>query len=328
MLRRRFVGSGLMLSGALAAGSLAGGTEFTRSVAKAAEFTGISAWLNTPESLSIAQCRGSVVLVNFWTYSCINSRRPMVYLKRWHAQYSPAGLRVIGIHTPEFQFEHNRSNVETYVKEAGIQFPVALDNSHGTWDSWDNQAWPGFHLVDRHGRIVLRRYGEGYAYEMEMAIRDALGLPHSGLEAHPDDDPDFSGIQSPEMYFGAIHPTTQAAVQSPRLGTAHYTFAGSTAPNLNRYLLDGTWTREDERLVQVSPRGGLRVLFWAAKLYMVAYAPRPGFVRLRLNGGSESTSEISWPTLYTLVDGSSSGRNLLEIDSATPGLTLYSTTFG
>jgi thiol-disulfide isomerase/thioredoxin len=329
MSRRQLLRSGLFISGALAAGTLAVTPGLGGFRQLAPEFTGIDAWLNTPVPLSIAGSRGSVVLVTFWTYSCINSRRPMAYLKRWHAQYAASGLRVIGIHTPEFRFEHDRSYVERYVREAGIQFPVAQDNGYRTWEAWENDAWPGFHLVDRQGRIILRRDGEDYAHEMELALREALGLPSSGLEPHPGDDPDLSGIRSPELYYGAIHPTPQDPRQSPRLGNATYSFGAQDIPDLNRYLLNGGWSREDERLVQVSPHGGLRLRYWAAKSHIVASSPRAASIRVQIDRGAPATSEISWPTLYTLTDvGDSYREHLLEIESEMPGLTLFSTTFG
>jgi thiol-disulfide isomerase/thioredoxin len=327
MLRRRLLGSGLLLPGALATGSLAAMSRLARSEEGKPEFTGIDGWINTGP-ISLAQLRGTVGLVNFWTYSCINSRRPMMYLKRWHAEYGPLGLRVIGVHTPEFRFERDRSNVEIYIQEAGIQFPVGLDNRYETWDAFNNEAWPGFYLVDREGNVVLRREGEGYALEIERTIRNALGLSGARLVGHPGDDPDLSRIGSPEMYFGAQHPTPQDSAQSPRLGTAEYSFKQGNTPTLDRYLLDGTWSREDERLVLVSARGGLRFRFSAAKLYMVAAAPRTAAVRVRIDGEDKRPVEIGWPTLYTLVDGNTYGEHLLELEADTPGLTLFSTTFG
>jgi thiol-disulfide isomerase/thioredoxin len=251
MLRRRLLGSSLLLPGALATGSLAMTSRLVRSEEGKPEFTGIDGWVNTGP-ISLAQLRGTVGLVNFWTYSCINSRRPMMYLKRWHAEYGPLGLRVIGIHTPEFHFEHDRSNVEIYIREAGILFPVGLDNQYETWNAFDNEAWPGFYLVDREGNVMLGREGEGYALEIEQAIRNALRLAKADSAGHPGDDPDLSRIGSPEMYFGAEHPTPQDSAQSPRPGTAEYSFKQEHGLALNRYLLDGTWSREDERLVLVS----------------------------------------------------------------------------
>jgi thiol-disulfide isomerase/thioredoxin len=327
MLRRKLLGSGLLLSAALAAGPLAMMSGLARSMDAEPEFTGLDGWINSAP-ISLAQSRGSVRLVNFWTYSCINSRRPMTYLKRWHTEYGPAGLQVIGIHTPEFAFEHERSNVEKYVQQEGILFPVGLDNSYATWNAFQNEAWPAFYLVDRQGRVVQSWEGEDHAHESERAIRGALSLKPVEPAAHPGDDPDLSRIGTPETYFGAEHPTPQDIRQSPRLGTAKYRFIEEGGPALNEYLLDGTWTREDQRLVLASPRGSLRFRFSAAKLYMVASAPGTAPIRVRVDGEERPQPKIGWPTLYTVVDGDTYGEHLLELEAETPGLTLFSATFG
>jgi hypothetical protein len=182
--------------------------------------------------------------------------------------------------------------------------------------------------VDRDGRVVLVREGEGYGREMEGVIRSALGLAAKAPVDHPDDDPDLSRIQTQETYFGAQHPTPQDVRQVPSTGTAKYSFARTTGPAPNQYLLDGTWSREDERLVLVSARGGLRFRFSAAKLYVVAGSQRTAAIRVRVDGEEKPPVEIGWPTLYTLVDGNTYGEHLLELEAPTPGLTLFSMTFG
>lgn len=327
MLRRRLLKSGLLLSGGLAAASLGRIASLAQSADPGLEFADIDAWINA-KPVSMGQLRGTLTLVNFWTYSCINSRRPMIYLKRWHADYSSLGLRVIGIHTPEFRFEHDRFNVETYIRQEAILYPVGLDNGYRTWEAFQNNAWPGFYLVDRTGRIALAREGEGYGNEMERVIRATLGLAGTGRVDHPGDDPDLSRIRTPETYFGAEHPTPQDIRQSPRLGKAEYSFAEASGPPLNQYVLDGTWLREDERLVLVSARGGLRLRFSAAKLYMVAGAPKTATIHVRVDGEEQPPVEVGWPTLYTFVDGNTYSEHLLEVLADTPGLTLFSTTFG
>jgi len=276
--------------------------------------------------------RGKVVLVNFWTYSCINCRRTIPYLKRWQSEYGPAGLQVIGIHTPEFRFEHTRPNVDAYVREQAIPYPVGQDNEFRTWDAWENEAWPGFYLLDKQGQIVMVRLGEDHAHEIESSIRSLLGLPSTGTVGQPGDDPDFSHIGSPEMYFGAQHPTPQDTRQSPQLGEAHYSFSQAAGPGsgpvLNQYLLDGVWSREGERLVLRSARGGLRLRFSASDLYLVATAPQTAAVRIRVDGREMRPVQIGWPTLYTLVSGESYGEHLIELEADTPGLALFSATFG
>ncbi|HTI83407.1 MAG TPA: redoxin domain-containing protein [Acetobacteraceae bacterium] len=327
MMRRQFLGSGLLLSGALTGAPLITMSRRAQSSQTRPDFIGLDGWINS-EPIPLASLRGSVVLVNFWTYSCINSRRPMVYLKRWHAEYGRQGLRTIGIHTPEFRFERDRSNVESYIRQEGLRFPVGMDNAYATWNAFNNDAWPTFYLIDRSGRVVLVRAGEDHAHEIELAILGALGLAVSEPIGQPGDDPDLSRIGTPETYFGAQHSTPQDVRQSPRLGTATYSFAGSSGPKPNEYLLDGSWTRQGERLTLASARGALRFRFSAAKLYMVAGSARAASLSVRVDGIARPPVEIGWPTLYTIVDGNAYGEHLLELTADSPGLTLYSATFG
>jgi thiol-disulfide isomerase/thioredoxin len=329
MQRRHLLRSGLLLTGAAAAGSLALVSGLARPGGRTApEFTGIADWMNTTAPVSLAASRGKVVLVNFWTYSCINCRRTIPYLKRWQSEYGNLGFRIIGIHTPEFAFEHDRANVETYVRQTGIVYQVGQDNSFASWEAWDNTAWPGFYVLDRDGRVILVCEGEDHAHEMEGTIRGLLGLSRTGAFGLPDDDPDLSRIGSPETYFGSIHPTPQDGRQSPRLGEAEYSFVGAVTPRLNEYQLSGIWSRDGEPLVLRSSHGALRLRFSAAKIHLVATAPKAATVRIRLDGRQMPNVEISWPTLYTLVDGETYGEHLLELEADAPGLALFSATFG
>jgi thiol-disulfide isomerase/thioredoxin len=330
MLSRRSLVPRLLAAAAVSGGLLpaAHGAAQTGRGASAPEFTGIDGWLNTDAPLTLAGLRGKVVLVDFWTYSCINCRRTVPYLNRWQAEYGARGLQVIGIHTPEFGFERTRRNVAESVREFGIRYPVGQDNGFRTWRAWTNRAWPAFYLLDRDGRIVLVREGEGHAHELEDAIRALLGVAPGDAMAGSGDDPDLSRIRTPEIYFGALHPTPQDRAQSPRAGEAAYAFRAAAGPRLNQYQLDGTWARQDEALVLRSAQGGLRVRFSAAKLHLVAAAPRPAPLRVQVDGGRPQTVEVERPTLYTLLDGETYGEHVLEFESDTPGLSLFSATFG
>ncbi|HET6608622.1 MAG TPA: redoxin domain-containing protein [Rhodopila sp.] len=328
MNRRTFLGMGGLLAGVATLGLLPATPGLAQYGAgqPAPEFVGLSGWLNTTGPITLAEQSGHVVLVDFWTYSCINCRRTIPYLNRWHNEYGPLGLRVISIHTPEFGFERMRQNVAEGVKELGIQYPVGQDNHFQTWRAWNNEAWPAFYILDRDGRVVLVREGEGYAHEMEAVIRDLLnlgpGAPHKG------DDPDLSRIASPEMYFGSIHPTPQDRAQAPRPGEATYAYANGPGPRLNTYRLDGTWFREKEALVLRSSKGGLRMRFSAAKLHLVASAPTPTPIHIRVDGGDARSLQIEHPTLYTLVDGDRYAEHLVEVETDQAGLSLFSATFG
>lgn len=327
MQRRRFLASGLLASVG-AAGVLPTMMGCARSATgEAPRFTGIDSWLNTAAPVDHAALRGKVTLVNFWTYSCINVLRTLPYLSRWNEEYGPAGLLVLGIHTPEFGFEHLRPNVEIAVRELGIRYPVGQDNGYRTWRAWSNRAWPTFYLLDQNGRIVMVREGEGYAIEMEQAIRSLLGLPQLRTPRTPPDDADLSRIRSPEVYFGALHPTPQEAAQSPRQGDATYAFS-QTGPRLNRYELDGRWAREEEALVLRSNRGRVRMRYSAAKVHIVAAATDAAPVHVRSGGAAWRSIQIGRPALYTVVDGDTYAEQIVEIEAMSPGLALYSSTFG
>lgn len=139
----------------------------------APEFTGIERWLNS-EPLALAQLRGRVVLVDFWTYACINCIRTLPHVNRWAEMYTPQGLTVVGVHTPEFPFERTTSNVEVAMRRHGVKHPVAQDNRYGTWKAYSNQYWPAAYLIDAQGRIRYKHFGEGEYERTEAVIRALL----------------------------------------------------------------------------------------------------------------------------------------------------------
>ncbi|RAI54604.1 redoxin domain-containing protein [Roseicella frigidaeris] len=273
--------------------------------APAPDFPGIADWLNADVPPSLAALRGRVVLIDVWTYSCINCRRTVPSLNRLQAEYGVAGLQVIGIHTPEFGFERQRPDVEAAVRSLGIRFPVGQDNGFQSWRAWGIRAWPSFLLLDQTGRIVLRREGEGHMGEIEAAIRALLGLPPGAAGRAAAEDPDLSGIRTPEIHFGARGGPASAA-----------------------YALDGRWSKEAEALVLRSAEGGLRLRFHAAKLHLVCAAPEPAALRVVVDDGTPATVTVERPTLYTLYDGESYAEHRIEVRATAPGLTLYSATFG
>jgi thiol-disulfide isomerase/thioredoxin len=139
----------------------------------APEFTGIEKWLNS-EPLNMQQLRGKVVLVDFWTYTCINCIHTLPYVKSWYQKYKDQGLAVVGVHTPEYPFERSTDNVRTAIKRFDIRFPVAQDNQYATWNAYENQYWPAFYLIDKKGRVVYSHFGEGDYAQTEAAIRDLI----------------------------------------------------------------------------------------------------------------------------------------------------------
>ncbi|AMO93428.1 ahpC/TSA family protein [Collimonas fungivorans] len=144
-----------------------------KNIRPAPEFTGIEKWLNS-EPLTMQQLRGKVVLVDFWTYTCINCIHTLPYVKSWHQKYKDQGLVVVGVHTPEYPFERNTDNVKTAIKRFDIGFPVAQDNRYATWTAYNNQYWPAFYLVNKKGQIVYTHFGEGKYAETEAAIQALL----------------------------------------------------------------------------------------------------------------------------------------------------------
>ncbi|MCY0857128.1 thioredoxin family protein [Cupriavidus sp. D39] len=172
----------LLLSALVAAGIAAiyvvgtGAPAFSATVADgsaAPEFAGIDQWLNSPP-LSMKALRGKVVLVDFWTYSCINCIHTLPYVKQWHEKYKDQGLVVVGVHTPEYPLEKSTANVQRALKRFDIRYPVAQDNSYATWSAFHNQYWPATYLIDAEGRIVYQHFGEGRYAETEAAIRKLL----------------------------------------------------------------------------------------------------------------------------------------------------------
>lgn len=139
----------------------------------APEFRGITQWLNSP-ALRLADLRGKVVLVDFWTYACINCLRTLPHVNRWAETYRDKGLVVVGVHTPEFTFERSTSNVQSAIRRHGVKYPVAMDNNYATWKAFDNSYWPSHYLVDGQGRIRYRHFGEGEYNRTEAAIRTLL----------------------------------------------------------------------------------------------------------------------------------------------------------
>jgi Thioredoxin like C-terminal domain/AhpC/TSA family len=326
MPSRRSLLSYLLGPAAVAGGLLA--VNRTSAQSATPEFVGVDGWLNTDGPLTMAGLRGKVVLVEFCTYTCINWRRTLPYVNRWHSEYEARGLQIVGVHTPEFGFERTRAYVESAIRELGVRYPIVQDNDYRTWDAWRNRYWPSFYLLDGDGQVRLVRNGEGHSQEIEGAIRSLLGLAPAGAQEHPADDADLSRVGTPEIYFGSAHPTPQDRAQSPWQGEAAYAFTQSGGPELNEYQLDGSWAREEEALVLRSPRGRVRVRFSAAKANLVAGASQPVPVRVSVDGGGARMIEVSVPTLYTLLDSDGYGAHLLELESLTPGLSLFSATFG
>ncbi|MEJ1978215.1 MAG: redoxin domain-containing protein [Acetobacteraceae bacterium] len=215
---------------------------------KAPDFVGIEHWLNS-EPLTMAGLRGKVVLIDFWTYSCINCLRTLPYLTRWYDAYKDKGFVLVGVHTPEFPFERQTRNVETAIERFGIKYPVAQDNTYSTWKAYNNVYWPAEYLIDQQGNIVLEHFGEGKYDEMEDAIRTLLA---AGPAVAKDNGVDLTRIGSPEMYFGTDRLAYLGNAEKPGNGPQTYTIPANLP--LNHFALVGTWDVQKQNAVLMQGR--------------------------------------------------------------------------
>jgi cytochrome c biogenesis protein CcdA/thiol-disulfide isomerase/thioredoxin len=289
----------------------------------APDFRGVSAWINTP-GLSMPALRGKVVLVDFWTYSCINCLRTVPYIEKWDERYRSEGLVIVGVHTPEFQFEHDLENVRAAVKRLNVRYPVALDNGYDTWDAYGNKYWPADYLVDQTGRVRHIHVGEGDYDETERDIR--LLLEAGGSAALPPEarQPDRTPteLRTPESYLGyfRIERYAGSPLQADRPAT--YRFPRTLAEDSFAYY--GVWTVESERIV-AGKDARLRLHFRARKVYLVLGGQ--GDVGVTLNGHERGRIRVDGDRLYTLVSRKQERDGLLDL-SFTPGITAYAFTFG
>lgn len=289
---------------------------------QAPEFTGISHWLNS-KPLSMKSLRGKVVLIDFWAYSCINCLRTLPHVTAWYDRYKDKGLVIVGVHSPEFDFEKSTANVRMAIEKYGIHYPVAQDNDMATWRAWSNRFWPAKYLVDQHGKVVMHHYGEGHYQETENAIRKLLGLGPMNEDVA---DKDFSGVGSPEMYFGTARLKNLANPKpKPRL-THTYRFPKKLA--LNHFALQGQWTLTSEYARQKGANGAIRLRFRAAQVNMVASSAKPVTLDIRVDGKAQPPVTVHESRLYTLYQGDKSGEHTIEIRTTRAGLKAFTFTFG
>jgi cytochrome c biogenesis protein CcdA/thiol-disulfide isomerase/thioredoxin len=293
---------------------------------KAPEFQDIDRWVNS-KPLTLASLRGKVVLIDFWTYSCINCLRTLPYVKRWADTYRDAGLVVVGVHTPEFAFERVPANVERAVGSLGVHYPVALDTGYGTWSAWGNQYWPAKYLVDRQGRVRYAHFGEGEYQRSEDIIRTLLAekaLPKPVSASIPDQTP--TELLTPETYLGSARIDRFVGSQLVSGREADYSIP-KVVPQ-SSFAYGGRWTVEKERIVA----GGdarLRLSFHARKVFLVLGANgRTGTVQVRVDGRSLKTVRVTEDRLYTLAElPGEVGNHTLDL-SFSPGTEAYAFTFG
>jgi cytochrome c biogenesis protein CcdA/thiol-disulfide isomerase/thioredoxin len=305
----------------------------------APEIGGITAWINSP-ALTLSELKGKVVLIDFWTYSCINCIRSLPYPKDWYAKYHDKGFEIIGVHTPEFDFEKSVTNVKNAVASDGILYPVALDNNYITWQNFHNQYWPAQYLINKEGEVVYQHFGEGEDDVMENNIRFLLGLNIiTNKTAIPATFPEYTPHQTPETYFGYTRAANYASPQNITENIkADYTFP--SALHTHAWALQGKWTVTADNIIAGGRDASLKIHFHAKQVYVVMGTDnnRTIPVKILLNGNpvvqyagkqvTDSTVTVSAHQLYSLLDFDKPEDGVLELVSPFDGLEIYTFTFG
>jgi thiol-disulfide isomerase/thioredoxin len=311
---------------------------------------GATGWLNSPP-LTAEGLRGHVVLVNFWTYTCINWLRTLPYVRAWAGRYADQGLVVLGVHTPEFDFEHDLGNVRRQVTDLRVDYPVATDNDYAIWTAFDNHYWPALYFVDAQGQIRHHRFGEG-DYEMsEMILQQLLieagsggtdqelvSVDARGVEVAAD----WDSLRSPENYLGYERTDNFVAPSGSILDTS-YAYAAPTRLRLNHWALSGDWTVKQQAIVLNQAGGRILYRFHARDLHLVMAPAAQGTpVRFRVlvdeqpPGAAHGTDvddqgngTLTEPRLYQLVrqPGPVTERTF-EVSFLDPGIQAYAFTFG
>ncbi len=311
----------------------------------APEFMDTEDWFNTGvgghshQPLTLAGLRGHVVLIDFWTYTCINCIRTLPHLKAWYAAYRKDGLTIVGVETPEFPFERSAGNVSNAIAEFGIRYPVVQDNEMGTWNAYDNEYWPADYLIDAQGDVRYAAFGEGDYGQTETAIRALLAEAGAnvGAMSHPTDVVVPSEQTTPETYLGTNR--AQGWINGPSPGLHDYGPADHPQLGLSQFAFIGTWKIGGQPAEAVA-NAGIEVEFQAKHVYLVLSSPgeRPSPVQVLLNGRPIPASvagadvhdgvvTVRHQRLYSLVSLPHDERGRLALRLA-PGVTGYAFTFG
>lgn len=307
-------------------------------------------WINSP-GLTTESLRGKVVLVDFWTYTCINSLRNLPYIKAWAEKYKAAGLVVVGVHSPEFSFEHERPNVEQAVRDLEVTYPVVLDSDYRIWRAFNNEFWPGDYVLDGKQRIVYQHFGEGDYAASERAIQRILKehgasavppgtvvVAAEGIEARAD----FGDEGSSETYLG-YRRAEGFGSPGPLARDARRTYTAPVNPPLNHWGLDGSWTVGPERAALDALPGGIVYRFRSRDLHLVLAPAKNGDpirFRIRLDGAApggdhgwdtiaDGSGEVHEPRLYQLIRQKGRiGDRTFAIEFLDPGVQAVVFTFG
>ena len=319
---------------------------------KAPEFGGISSYINS-NGTKLSDLKGKVVLIDFWTYSCINCIRTLPYLVDWNQKYSDKGLVIVGIHSPEFEFEKGLDNVKQAVTRFGIKYPVLLDNDHGTWNAFQNSYWPRKYLVDSEGFIRYDHIGEGGYVETENAIRTLLAertgqqsisstsVNQTNLSIPESQSVDFNQIKTPELYFGYQYARSQLGNNEgfdPEK-IVNYTLPSSKLkPNV--IYLEGEWKNNADSMELIGNEGKI-ILDYSAKTINIVAGGQGKITVMEFGkdnqtrnpySGNDLNSEgkltIDGQRLYNIGSHQDYGNQQIAIDISGPGFRIYTFTFG
>jgi thiol-disulfide isomerase/thioredoxin len=307
-------------------------------------------WLNSPP-LTAASLRGKIVLIDFWTYTCINWLRSLPYVRAWAEKYTDQGLVVIGVHSPEFAFEKDIDNVRRAAQDMRLAYPIAIDNDYAIWRAFKNQYWPALYLVDAQGRIRHHQFGEGAYEQAEEIIQQLLaeagagGIGHDlvsvdarGVEAAAD----WASLKSPENYVGYERTERFASPGGAILGTRRV-YAAPAQLRLNYWALSGNWTVEKQATVLNEPNGRIVYHFYARDLHLVMGPTTRGTpvrFRVRIDGqppgaahgtdvDDQGNGTVVEQRLHQLIRQSKPvADRQFEIEFLDPGVAVYAFTFG
>lgn len=303
----------------------------------AKEITTPDGFINA-DSVSLSEFIGKkVVLVDFWTYSCINCQRTTPYLNAWYEKYKDKGFVIIGVHTPEFDFEKEYENVKAAVEKFGIQFPVVLDNDYSTWTAYQNRYWPRKYLIDIDGYIVYDHIGEGGYAETEEKIQELLRerALRLGMDGAIGDDivspahvtsVSMDSVGSPETYFGASRNEYLANGSAGKVGVFDFTLPKDLREN--SLYLDGTWNIASEFAKNETADARIVFPYTAKNVYFVAGADKNISIEIWKDGAFVGTQVVRDHTLYHLIEDADYGKHTLEIRITQPGLSAFTFTFG
>lgn len=295
----------------------------------APDFVGVNNWLNS-EELSISDLKGKVVLVDFWTYTCINCIRTLPYVTGWYERYKNSNFVVVGVHTPEFEFEKKKENVEDAIKQYKINYPVAQDNDFATWRNYNNRYWPAKYLIDASGKVRYTHFGEGKYKETEENIQTLIREAGQSVSVSVGSDEEARGWSvgkrpTPETYLGSARADRFV---SGRLENGHGSFQLVGSPRDDGFSLGGNWTVSDE-FIESSP-GSKLVLNFNAKMVHLVITPRNIGDRVRVSLDGEFNKEIVLDNerLYDLISLDSISRHNLELEFLDSGVRIFAFTFG